>query len=199
MHSSTSGAKELSICHLHNVLVFAKLFAYCFTKYSHLSNKREFTLTDFEKKIHPPRLFISQIYSTLHSSFIAFMYYFFSKKSHPPRLFQPPQLLEKDESTYFSTNRISLIVFHIMDHPFKTSAYFRVGGVKNWPNLPTVGGSKSVKLYRRLKCMVLQVKCPNVQSIPSGGCTKFKHLCMSLAAHQFGRVEFRIYNIEYLF
>ena len=59
MHSSTSGANELSICHLHNVLVFAKLFAYCFTKYSHLSNKREFTLTDFEKKIHPPRLFIS--------------------------------------------------------------------------------------------------------------------------------------------
>ena len=28
-------------------------------KYSHLSNKREVTLTDFEKKIHPPRLLIS--------------------------------------------------------------------------------------------------------------------------------------------
>jgi hypothetical protein len=59
MHSSTSGAKELSICHLHNVLVFAKLFAYCFTKYSHLSNKREFTLTDYlrKKKIPPTKSF----------------------------------------------------------------------------------------------------------------------------------------------
>ena len=30
-----------------------------YKKYSHLSNKREVTLTDFEKKIHPPRLLIS--------------------------------------------------------------------------------------------------------------------------------------------
>ena len=28
-------------------------------KYSHLSNKREVTLTDFENKFHPPRLLIS--------------------------------------------------------------------------------------------------------------------------------------------
>ena len=48
-------------------------------KYSHLSNKREVTLTDFEKKIHPPRLLVSQIFSTLHSSFIAIMYQFFPR------------------------------------------------------------------------------------------------------------------------
>ena len=38
--------------------------------------------------------------------------------------------------------------FVLRDHPFKTSACFRGGGVKNWPNLqtdstkklPTVGG-----------------------------------------------------------
>ena len=65
---------------------------------SHLSNKREVTLTDFEKfpppqkKIHPPHLLISQIFFNLHSSFIRVMYQFFSKKSHPPRLFQPPRL-----------------------------------------------------------------------------------------------------------
>ena len=59
--------------------------------YSHFSNKREAALTDFEKKsthhahFHPPRLLISQILSTLYSSFIAVMYYFFPKK-HPPRL-----------------------------------------------------------------------------------------------------------------
>ena len=29
------------------------------TPYSHLSNKREVTLIDFAKKIHPPRLLIS--------------------------------------------------------------------------------------------------------------------------------------------
>ena len=28
-----------------------------FYVYSHLSNKREVTLTDFERKIHPPRTF----------------------------------------------------------------------------------------------------------------------------------------------
>ena len=27
--------------------------------------------------------------------------------------------------------------FYNRDHPFKTSAFFRGGGVKNWPNLPT--------------------------------------------------------------
>ena len=33
-------------------------------RYSRLSNKREVTLTDFEKNIHPPRLLISLIFST---------------------------------------------------------------------------------------------------------------------------------------
>ena len=30
----------------------------------------------------------------------------------------------------------------VRDHPFKTSAYFRGGGVKNWPNLPTDSSKK---------------------------------------------------------
>ena len=68
--------------------------------YSHLSNKREVTLTDFEK-FHPPQ-------KNPPSTFIDFLDFFhpplhvyciyvlvFSKKSHPPRLFQPPRLLER--------------------------------------------------------------------------------------------------------
>ena len=42
--------------------------------YSHLSNKREVTLTDFEKKIHPPQTFPP-------STFIDFLDFF-----HPPLL-----------------------------------------------------------------------------------------------------------------
>ena len=62
---------------------------------------------------HPPRLLISQIFSTLHSSFIAVMYQFFPKKIHPPRLlilqllhplYVYSNLLgyQRDESTVFS-------------------------------------------------------------------------------------------------
>ena len=45
-----------------------------FDVYSHLSNKREVTLTDFERKIHPPRTFQP-------STFIDFLDFF-----HPPLL-----------------------------------------------------------------------------------------------------------------
>ena len=31
----------------------------------------------------------------------------------------------------------------IRDHPFKTSAYFRGGGIKNWPNLPMDNNKKT--------------------------------------------------------
>ena len=64
--------------------------------YSHLSNKREVTLTDFEKKIHPPRTFPPSTIidfldffppSTPHLLHLCTS--FFSKKSHPPCLFQP--------------------------------------------------------------------------------------------------------------
>ena len=41
--------------------------------YSHLFNKREVTLIDYGR-FQPPRLLISWIFSTLHSSFIAVMY-----------------------------------------------------------------------------------------------------------------------------
>ena len=51
------------------------------SQYSHLSNKRDVTLTDFEK-FHPPQnknppyTFIDFLdFSTLHSTFIRFMYY----------------------------------------------------------------------------------------------------------------------------
>ena len=67
-------------------------------RYSHLSNKREVTLTDFEK-FHPPQ-------KNPPSTFIDFLDFFhppllvsyiyvlvFSKKSHPPCLFQPPRLV----------------------------------------------------------------------------------------------------------
>ena len=30
----------------------------------------------------------------------------------------------------------------LRDHPFKTSAHTRGGGVKNWPNLPTDSSKK---------------------------------------------------------
>ena len=30
----------------------------------------------------------------------------------------------------------------VRDHPFKTSPFFRGGGVKNWPNLPTDSSKK---------------------------------------------------------
>ena len=35
-----------------------------------------------------------------------------------------------------------LIARYIRDHPFKTSACLRGGGVKNWPNLPTDSSKK---------------------------------------------------------
>ena len=83
--------------------------------YSHLSNKRGVTLTDFEKKIHPPRLLIFrffppstprllQLFTSFFqkippSTFIDFLDFFhppllvyciyvlfFFKKSHPLRL-----------------------------------------------------------------------------------------------------------------
>ena len=47
-----------------------------------------------------------------------------------------------------------------MDHPFKTSAFLRRGGVKNWPNMSTddskktAKGSKIVKICRRLYWIV---------------------------------------------
>ena len=46
------------------------------------------------------------------------------------------------------------------DHPFKTSACSRGGGIQNLRNLPTVGGrgQKSVKNCRRLKWMVPKEK-----------------------------------------
>ena len=75
-----------------------KWWQICSTDYSHLSNKREVTLTDFEK-FHPPK-------KKSPSTFIDFLNFFhppllvyygyglvFSKKSHPPCLFQPRRLV----------------------------------------------------------------------------------------------------------
>ena len=67
--------------------------------YSHLSNKREVMLTDFEKKIHPPPTFLPStsidFLDFFHPPLLVYCSYVlvFSKKSHPPRLFQPPRLL----------------------------------------------------------------------------------------------------------
>ena len=45
---------------------------------------------------------------------------------------------ENDEIKRFSAH---LRIF-LRDHPFKTSARLRGGGVKNWPNLPTDSSKK---------------------------------------------------------
>ena len=74
-----------------------------FSSYSHLSNKHEVTLTDFEKfhppqkKIHPPRLLIFQVFSTLHFTFIAFMYYVFPKNP-TLHVYSSLQVYQIDES-----------------------------------------------------------------------------------------------------
>ena len=68
------------------------------SKYSHLSNKRDITLTDFEK-FHPPQKnppstfidFLDFFHPPLHVYYIYVLV--FSKKSHPPRLFKPPRLV----------------------------------------------------------------------------------------------------------
>ena len=39
--------------------------------------------------------------------------------------------------TAIARSIVSFCCFHIGDHPLKTSAFLRRGGVKNWPNLPT--------------------------------------------------------------
>ena len=69
--------------------------------YSHLSNKREVMLTDFEKKIYPPCTFSPSTFidflDFFHPPLLVYCNYVlvFSKKSHPPRLFQPQRLLER--------------------------------------------------------------------------------------------------------
>ena len=72
--------------------------------YSHLSNKRDVTLTDFGK-FHPAHLLISLQnfqYSNLMKIFLtvilSYKSLFLMEKVHfctPTRLFQPPQLLER--------------------------------------------------------------------------------------------------------
>ena len=37
---------------------------------------------------------------------------------------------------------LTFSLYVIKDHPFKTSACLRGGGVKNWPNLPTDSSKK---------------------------------------------------------
>ena len=63
--------------------------------YSHLSNKREVTLADFEKKIHPPRLLIYRFFSLSTPRLLQLCTCFFQKQSHPPCLFHPHRLLER--------------------------------------------------------------------------------------------------------
>ena len=78
-----------------------KASASTLSMYSHLSNKREVTLTEFEKKIHPPCKFPSCTFIDLldlfHPPLLVFCIYVldFSKKSYPSRLFQPPRLSDR--------------------------------------------------------------------------------------------------------
>ena len=39
----------------------------------------------------------------------------------------------------------NLTNFTLRDHPFKTSAFFRGGGVKNWPNLQMDSSKKNCR------------------------------------------------------
>ena len=81
------------------------------TQYSHLSNKGEVRLTDFEKKIHPPRAFPSSTFidflDLFHPPLLIYCIYvlnsFFLK--NPPRLLilqllHPLHVYQRDESTY---------------------------------------------------------------------------------------------------
>ena len=69
-----------SISYRKNHEVQSYYYSRFYCNYSHLSNKRDVTLTDFEK-FHPtqiknpPYTFIDFLdFSTLHSTFIRFMY-----------------------------------------------------------------------------------------------------------------------------
>ena len=83
-----------------NRLIVPNNRANCLGRYSHLSNKREVTLTDFENstvhKKNPPSMFIDFL-DYFHPPLQVYCIYVlaFAKKSHPPRLFQPPRLLER--------------------------------------------------------------------------------------------------------
>ena len=44
--------------------------------------------------------------------------------------------------SWFGSDDIHKPEMYIRDHPFKTSACLRVGGVKNWPKLPTDSSKK---------------------------------------------------------
>ena len=69
--------------------------------YSHLPNKRDVTLTDFEIKFYPPLLVYCSyvlVFSKKKkpSTFIpTSMFTDFTTFVPPPRLFQPPRLLER--------------------------------------------------------------------------------------------------------
>ena len=122
------------------------IFLYLITKYSNdnaysiiiliflISNKREVTLTDFEKKIHPPRTFPPStfidfldffhpplhIYCILYNSFFqkippstfipTSMFIDFATFAAPSRLFQPPRLLLErwEYLSIFSSNSKSV-------------------------------------------------------------------------------------------
>ena len=77
---------------------------------SHLSNKREVTLTDFEKK-NPPSRFIDFL-DFFHPPLLVYCSYVlvFSKNSHPPRLFKPPRLLERWEYIWTSRTISTLLI-----------------------------------------------------------------------------------------
>ena len=76
--------------------IFVWMPSLCFT-YSHLSNKREVTLTDFEtlhppQKINPPSTFIDFLDFPPSTPRLLDLCTSFFQKFHPPRLFQAPRL-----------------------------------------------------------------------------------------------------------
>ena len=83
-------------------------------RYSHFSNNSEVTLTGFEKKFQPPRLLISQLFSTLHSSFIAVMFQFFPTIPMylSSQIWKDRHSITEQKSIFFGVNKVMYKCMH---------------------------------------------------------------------------------------
>ena len=50
-----------------------------------------------------------------------------------------------DKIVYYFLTKYVNVLYAVWDHPFKTSAFFKGGGVKKWPNLTTDSSKKLPK------------------------------------------------------
>ena len=94
---------EVKIIKIYSVFVKFIVAIECSIMYSHLSNKREIMLTDFEEKNHPPRTFPP-------STFIGFLDFF-----HPPLLVYCSYVLRKIPPSTFIPPSTLLILQLVFD------------------------------------------------------------------------------------